>query len=80
MNASLALTALESAPDALRKLDPRHLVRTPVIFVVWVGSVLTTVLSIIHPSVFSISVTIWLWLTILFANLAEAIADRKSVV
>ena len=46
MNASLALTALESAPDALRKLDPRHLVRTPVIFVVWVGSVLT--LSLIH--------------------------------
>ena len=78
MNASLPLTALESAPDALRKLDPRHLVRTPVIFVVWVGSVLTTVLSIIHPSVFSISVTIWLWLTILFANLAEAIAEGRG--
>ena len=78
MNASLARTALESAPDALRKLDPRHLVRTPVIFVVWVGSVLTTVLSIMHPSVFSISVTIWLWLTILFANLAEAIAEGRG--
>ena len=48
MNADPRLlhTAHEALPQALSKLDPRHLVRTPVIFVVWIGSVLTTVLSI----------------------------------
>ena len=45
------------------------------IFVVWVGSVLTSVLSLFEPSVFSISVTLWLWATLVFANLAEAIAE-----
>ena len=78
MNTSLARTALESLPDALRKLDPRHLVRTPVIFVVWVGSVLTTVLAVLHPSVFSLAVAVWLWLTIVFAGLAEAIAEGRG--
>ncbi|MBP8919545.1 MAG: potassium-transporting ATPase subunit KdpB [Micropruina sp.] len=75
---SLALTAWQSLPQALAKLDPRHLVRSPVIFVVWIGSVLTTVLSILTPSVFSISVTLWLWATTLFANLAEAIAEGRG--
>ena len=75
---SLAVTAWRSLPLALAKLDPRHLVRSPVIFVVWVGSVLTTVLSAVHPSVFSIAVTGWLWLTIVFANLAEAIAEGRG--
>ncbi len=75
---SLARTAWASLPQALTKLDPRHLVRQPVIFVVWIGSVLTTVLSVIHPSVFTIAVTLWLWATIVFANLAEAIAEGRG--
>ncbi len=65
-------------PDALRKLDPRHQVRSPVMFVVWVGSLLTTVLAVLHPSVFAWSIAIWLWLTVLFANLAEAVAEGRG--
>ncbi len=75
MNRSTLLAAL---PLALRKLDPRHLVRTPVIFVVWVGSVLTTLLALVHPSVFAGSVAGWLWATVLFANAAEAIAEGRG--
>ncbi|MFC5289861.1 potassium-transporting ATPase subunit KdpB [Actinokineospora guangxiensis] len=69
---------LASAPDALRKLHPRHQLRNPVMFVVWVGSVLVTVLAIGEPSVFTISVAAWLWLTALFACFAEAVAEGRG--
>ncbi len=75
---NLVVTAWQSLPQALVKLDPRHVVKSPVMFVVWVGSVLTTVLSVLNPSVFSILVAVWLWATILFANLAEAIAEGRG--
>ncbi len=75
---SLAAQAMANLPQAFAKLDPRHLVRQPVIFVVWIGSVLTTVLSLLHPSVFAIAVTGWLWATILFANVAEAVAEGRG--
>ena len=75
---SLLVTAWQSLPQALVKLDPRHVFRNPVMFVVWVGSVLTTVISIVSPSLFAISVAAWLWLTIVFANLAEAIAEGRG--
>ena len=75
---SLGTTAWENLPQALVKLDPRHLVRQPVIFVVWVGSVLTTVLSVLDSSVFSVLITLWLWATLIFANLAEAIAEGRG--
>ncbi|MBT9256206.1 potassium-transporting ATPase subunit KdpB [Phycicoccus sp. MAQZ13P-2] len=78
MTTSLARTAWQNLPAAFAKLDPRHLWRTPVIMVVWVGSVLTTVLSVLDPSVFSIAVTVWLWATVLFANLAEAVAEGRG--
>jgi K+-transporting ATPase ATPase B chain len=61
-----------SLPDALRKLDPRTLWRNPVMFVVEVGSIVTTVLAVLQPSVFAWAITLWLWLTVVFANLAEA--------
>ncbi|KNX36783.1 potassium-transporting ATPase subunit KdpB [Luteipulveratus halotolerans] len=77
MNALLT-TAGASFPDAVRKLNPQHLFRAPVLFVVWVGAVLTTVLAVLHPSTFSISVAVWLWLTIVFANLAEAVAEGRG--
>ena len=48
------------------------------IFVVWLGAVLTTVLTVFHPTLFSVSVTLWLWATIIFANLAEAVAERRG--
>jgi K+-transporting ATPase ATPase B chain len=57
MNLSLN-TAL---PGAFRKLDPRHLARNPVMFVVFLGSIVTTILSIAQPSVFAWFVTGWLW-------------------
>ncbi len=63
---------------ALRKLDPRALVRQPVILVVWVGSVFSTVLAIADPSVFGWLIAFWLWLTVLFANLAEAVAEGRG--
>lgn len=67
-----------SLPDAARKLDPRHQVRYPVMFVVWIGSVATTVLAIAHPSLFAWSIAGWLWATVLFANLAEAVAEGRG--
>jgi K+-transporting ATPase ATPase B chain len=69
---------LASLPGALRKLDPRHQVRNPVMFVVWVGSVLSTVFAVGEPSVFTVVVTVWLWFTVLFANLAEAVAEGRG--
>ncbi|MFF2110853.1 potassium-transporting ATPase subunit KdpB [Rhodococcus koreensis] len=65
-------------PGALRKLDPRHLARNPVMFVVFVGSVVTTVMAVADPSVFSWAVTAWLWFTVLFANLAESVAEGRG--
>ncbi|SDP68874.1 K+-transporting ATPase ATPase B chain [Pedococcus dokdonensis] len=69
---------LHVVPQALAKLDPRHVYRSPVIFVVWVGSVLTTGLAVRSPSVFGWSVAVWLWLTVLFANAAEAVAEGRG--
>jgi K+-transporting ATPase ATPase B chain len=63
---------------AVRKLDPRGLAHQPVIFVVWVGSVFSTVLAALHPSVFGWSIAVWLWLTVLFANVAEAVAEGRG--
>ncbi|MGH3777142.1 MAG: potassium-transporting ATPase subunit KdpB [Pseudonocardiaceae bacterium] len=69
---------VSALPDALRKLDPRHQLRNPVMFVVWVGSVLVTVLAVVRPGVFAIGVAAWLWFTVLFANLAESVAEGRG--
>ncbi|GAB2859902.1 potassium-transporting ATPase subunit KdpB [Lentzea nigeriaca] len=69
---------LTSFPDALRKFDPRYQLRNPVMFVVWVGSLLVTVFAVTDPSVFTIAVAVWLWFTVLFANLAEAVAEGRG--
>ena len=65
-------------PAALRKLDPRHLWRSPVMFLVWLGSIATTIAAIGDPNVFTISISIWLWLTVIFGNLAEAVAEGRG--
>src|SRR4051794_41052156 len=67
-----------STPDALRKLDPRALWHNPVMFICEIGAVFTTVLAVLHPSVFAWLITIWLWLTVVFANLAEAVAEGRG--
>ncbi|QGN45658.1 potassium-transporting ATPase subunit KdpB [Micromonospora sp. WMMD558] len=69
---------IKSLPDALRKLDPRTLWRNPVMLIVEIGAVFTTVLAVTDPSVFAIAITVWLWLTVLFANLAEAVAEGRG--
>ncbi|MER6276363.1 potassium-transporting ATPase subunit KdpB [Streptomyces sp900105245] len=70
---------LTSVPEALRKLDPRVMVKSPVMFVVWIGSVLTTVFSFQHPGDwFGWTISAWPWLTVLFANLAEAVAEGRG--
>ena len=67
-----------SLPDALRKLDPRTLWRNPVMFIVELGAVWATVLAIVSPSWFGWSIVCWLWLTVVFANLAEAVAEGRG--
>ncbi|MFF3346706.1 potassium-transporting ATPase subunit KdpB [Streptomyces sp. NPDC002779] len=70
---------LRSLPDAFRKLDPRVMIKSPVMFVVLVGSVLTTGFSFADPGDwFGWTISGWLWLTVLFANLAEAVAEGRG--
>ncbi|WP_148616111.1 potassium-transporting ATPase subunit KdpB [Nocardioides rubriscoriae] len=68
----------EALPGALRKLDPRELLATPVMLVVELGAAATTVLSLVDPSVFGWLVTVWLWLTVVFGTLAEAVAEGRG--
>ncbi len=72
----------QALPDAFRKLDPRVQVRNPVMFVVEVGALLTMYTAITNtpgPSaVFNWTIVVWLWLTVLFANLAEAVAEGRG--
>ncbi|GAA1618296.1 potassium-transporting ATPase subunit KdpB [Leucobacter chromiireducens] len=79
-------------PDALRKLHPRAQWRNPVMLIVWVGAALTTVLAVAEPFLggpqasggssipwsFTGIIAVWLWLTVLFANLAESIAEGRG--
>jgi K+-transporting ATPase ATPase B chain len=70
---------VKSLPDAFRKLDPRVMVKSPVMFVVWIGSLLTTVFSFKDPGDwFGWTISAWLWLTVVFANLAEAVAEGRG--
>ncbi|BBE21338.1 potassium-transporting ATPase ATP-binding subunit [Arthrobacter sp. MN05-02] len=82
----------QALPGAVRKLDPRQMVRTPVMFIVEVGAVLITAIAIAEPflggpqasggsevpSSFTWLIAIWLWLTVLFANLAESVAEGRG--
>ena len=81
MNAAIARRA---AVDALRKLNPVAMMRNPVMFVVEVGSILTTTLLVLdsihghgNPK-FDLQITLWLWFTVLFANFAEAMAEGRG--
>jgi potassium-transporting ATPase ATP-binding subunit len=67
-----------SLPDAFKKLDPRTLYKNPVMFIVEIGSVFTTVLAIQEHTSFAIITTACLWLTVLFANVAEAVAEGRG--
>jgi K+-transporting ATPase ATPase B chain len=75
---SLGRQLREALPDALRKMRPNELRHHPVMFVVEIGAVITTVSVAVNPSWFSVIVTAWLWLTILFGTLAEAVAEGRG--
>jgi K+-transporting ATPase ATPase B chain len=65
--------------DAFVKLDPRKMMRNPVMFVVEVGCVLTTLQMLRgNISAFEVQITLWLWFTVLFANFAEAMAEGRG--
>ncbi len=75
--------------DSLEKLDPRVQIRNPVMFVVEIGAVITTITWFIQlgggkslggyePSWFTFAISIWLWLTVVFANMAEAFAEGRG--
>src|SRR5690349_18189828 len=68
----------KALPNALRALDPRLMWHNPVMFVVEVGASMCTVLCFTERSVFVISVTVWLWLTVVFANLADSVAEGRG--
>src|SRR3984957_14069079 len=76
------LTLVRTAAwSSLLKLDPRNMMSNPVMFVVEIGSVITTVLLILHPHQafgFNLQITLWLWFTVLFANFAEAMAEGRG--
>ena len=82
---------INALPEALRKLDPRQMWHNPVMFIVEVGAVLITAIAIAEiftgaqksggatvPGIFSWTIAIWLWLTVIFANLAEAVAEGRG--
>jgi potassium-transporting ATPase ATP-binding subunit len=64
--------------DSLKKLNPATQLRNPVMFVVLVGSVITFIEAIAHPGKFTWSITIWLFLTVIFANFAEGMAEGRG--
>src|SRR6516225_2597310 len=75
----------QAVVDSFRKLTPRRQVRNPVMFVVYVGAILTTLLWVQAlvgrgeaPGWFIFSVSVWLWFTVLFANFAEAMAEGRG--
>ncbi len=69
---------LRSLPDAVSKLNPATLYKNPVMFIVEIGSVFTTVLGVRDHTSFAIQIAVWLWLTVIFANLAEAVAEGRG--
>lgn len=69
------ITAL---PQALRKLNPHEQARNPVMFVVYLGAIITSGLALSRPSWFAFGVVFWLWFTVLFAGLAEAVAEGRG--
>jgi K+-transporting ATPase ATPase B chain len=75
--------ALQAAKDSFIKLNPALLIKNPVIFIVAIGSLLTTIIVFIgiyegNYSSFNLNIAIWLWFTVLFANFSEAIAEGRG--
>jgi K+-transporting ATPase ATPase B chain len=69
---------LKALPDAVRKFDPRTLWRNPVMLIVEIGALWSSVLTVRSESWFGWLIVFWLWLTVLFGNLAEAVAEGRG--
>ena len=71
---------IKALADAFRKLDPRQQIRNPVIFIVFIGALLTTAITLRggDPLLFNLQISLWLWFIVLFANFAEAIAEGRG--
>ncbi|MEC3954486.1 potassium-transporting ATPase subunit KdpB [Nocardia sp. CDC153] len=69
---------VKSLPDAVKKLDPRVMWRNPVMLIVEIGAVWSTILAVAKPTFFAWAIVAWLWLTVIFANLAEAVAEGRG--
>ncbi len=69
---------LPAIRDAFKKLDPSIQIKNPVMFVVLIGTIVTFIESLAHPGIFDWSITIWLFLTVIFANFAEAVAEGRG--
>jgi len=68
----------EALPGMVSKLDPRQLLGSPVMLIVEIGAAVTTVLAVVQTSLFGGLVAVWLWLTVLFGTLAEAVAEGRG--
>src|SRR5579872_3402098 len=64
--------------DSFVKLNPRTMMKNPVMFVVEVGAAMTTVILFREATLFTGQITLWLWFTVLFANFAEAMAEGRG--
>jgi K+-transporting ATPase ATPase B chain len=68
----------QAGVDSFKKLVPKVQVKNPVMFVVLIGTIVTFIEAIAHPSIFTWSITIWLFLTVMFANFAEGMAEGRG--
>ncbi|SDR72985.1 K+-transporting ATPase ATPase B chain [Brevibacterium siliguriense] len=78
MRTITATALLQASLLGLKKLDPRTAWRNPVMFLVEIGAAITLILAIIDPTRFTWAISIWLWLTVVFANAAEALAEGRG--
>lgn len=69
---------LEALLDSVIKLAPQYQIRNPVMFVTYLSAIITTILAYTHPLPFNTHIAIWLWITVLFANFAGAIAESRG--
>jgi K+-transporting ATPase ATPase B chain len=71
----LILTAIK---DSFLKLNPMHEIKNPVMFIVFIGAIITSLITIGEFSSFNLQISIWLWFTVLFANFSEAVAEGRG--
>ena len=74
---------LKAVSDSFKRLTPRYQLHNFVMFIVYIGAIITTVITMANilkhePYSFNLQISIWLWFTVIFANFAEAVAEGKG--